>query len=109
MEVGGVVLYKVRVSLESAGGSGIKVGMSASADIVAQEHRGVLIVPSRAVTRNDQGQSVVKVQTDKEIVERPVEVGLDDGLRAEITSGLAEGETVIVEVKVKSGSGMSLF
>jgi HlyD family secretion protein len=108
VEVGGVVLYKVRISLENPGGYGIKIGMSASADIVAREHRGVLIVPSRAVTRNDQGQAIVKVQQDKEIVERPVEVGLDDGLRAEIISGLSEGETVIVEVKVKSGS-MNLF
>jgi len=108
VEVGGVVLYKVRISLESPGGAGIKIGMSASADIVAREHRGVLIVPSRAVTRNNQGQTIVKVQTDGEITERAVEVGLDDGLRAEITSGLAEGETVIVEVKVKSGS-MNLF
>ena len=107
VEVGGVVLYKVKISLESPG-SGIKIGMSASADIVAEERRGVLIVPSRAVTHNDLGQTVVRVQTGEEIQERPVKVGLDDGLRVQITSGLAEGETVIVEVKVKSGS-MNLF
>jgi HlyD family secretion protein len=108
-EEGGVVLYKVRINLENPGASGIKMGMSASADIVAKEHRGVLIVPSRAITRDDQGRSVVKVQTDGKVEERVVEVGLDDGLRAEITGGLSEGETVIVEVKVKSGSNMSLF
>jgi HlyD family secretion protein len=106
-EVGGVVLYKVRVGLDNAG-AGIKVGMSASADIVAQEHRGVLVVPSRAISRNDQGKSVVRVQSGSKVEERIVEVGLDDGLRAEITSGLSEGEIVIVEVK-KSGSSMSLF
>jgi predicted Rossmann fold nucleotide-binding protein DprA/Smf involved in DNA uptake len=33
-----------------------------------------------------------------------VVVGLDDGLRAEIISGLSEGETVVVELKVKSTS-----
>jgi HlyD family secretion protein len=108
-EQGGVVLYRVRVNLENPGASGIKIGMSASADIVAQEHHDVLIVPSRAITRDDQGRSVVKVETDGKVEERVVEVGLDDGLRAEITSGLSEGETLIVEVKVKSSSNMSLF
>lgn len=106
-EVGGVVLYKVRVGLDNAG-PGIKVGMSASADIAAQEHRGVLIVPSRALSRDDQGRNVVKVQTNGKIEQRVVEVGLDDGLRAEITSGLSDGEVIIVEVK-KSGGSMSLF
>jgi RND family efflux transporter MFP subunit len=105
-EVGGVVLYKVRIGLDRPGDSGIKVGMSASADIVAEQHHDVLIVPSRAVTRSDQGQTIVKVQTDEGIQERPVEVGLDDGLRAEIISGLSEGETVIVEVKVRGSSSL---
>jgi macrolide-specific efflux system membrane fusion protein len=66
-------------------------------------------VPSRAITRDDQGRTTVKVQADGKVQERVVQVGLDDGLRAEIASGLSEGETIIVEVKVKSSSGMSLF
>jgi HlyD family secretion protein len=109
VEVGGVVLYRVRVDLENAATAGIKVGMSASADIVAQEHDNVLVVPSRAITSDDQGRTVVKVETDGQVEERVVEVGLDDGLRAEITGGLSEGETVIVEVRVKSNSNMSFF
>jgi multidrug efflux pump subunit AcrA (membrane-fusion protein) len=82
--------------------------MSASADIIAVKHENVLIVPARAVTTNSQGQSVVKVKADNKIQEREVVVGLDDGMKAEITSGLKEGETVIVEVKAKSSSA-SLF
>jgi HlyD family secretion protein len=108
-EVGGVVLYKVRINLDTPEESGIKVGMSASADIVAEKHENVLLVPSRAIGKNGQGQTVVKVKANEQIQERTVVVGLDDGLRAEITGGLSEGETVVVEVRVKSTSGMSLF
>jgi len=36
------------------------------------------------------------------VQERPVVVGLDDGLRAEIISGLNEGETVVVETRTSS-------
>jgi HlyD family secretion protein len=108
VEVGGVVLYKVEVGLDIPERSGIMIGMTASADIVVEEHNNVLTVPTRAVVTNDQGQTIVKVMVGKEIEERIVTTGLDDGWTTEITGGLAEGETVVYEVKVKSNS-MSMF
>ena len=108
-EVGGVVLYKVRINLDVQGESEIKIGMSASADIVAEKHENVLLVPSRAIGKNEPGQTIVKVKVNEQIQEREVVVGLDDGLKAEIISGLNESETVVVEVRVKSKSGVSLF
>ncbi|MFC1901984.1 efflux RND transporter periplasmic adaptor subunit [Chloroflexota bacterium] len=108
-EVGGVVLYEVRMALEAPGDSGIKVGMSASADIMMEERSNVLVVPSRAVGKNDQGETVVKVMSgEEEVQEKPVVVGLDDGLRTEIISGLSEGETVVIELRAKASSS-SLF
>jgi HlyD family secretion protein len=107
-EEGGVVLYSVRVNLDAPPNTGIKVGMSASAEIVAEKHENVLMVPSRAVDKNDQGETVVRVMENEEIQERVVVVGLDDGLRTEIVSGVEEGETVVYEVRVKSAS-MSMF
>jgi HlyD family secretion protein len=107
-EEGGIVLYEVRLSLDIPEDSGIRVGMSASADILLEERSDVLLVPSRAIGENDQGQTIVKVMADEVIQERVVVVGLDDGLRTEIVSGLQDGETVVVEVKVKSTS-MSMF
>jgi HlyD family secretion protein len=109
VEQGGIVLYSVKLDLDLPEDSGIKVGMSATADIIAARHENVLIVPSRAVTKNSQGQTVVKVKTaGKAVQEKVVTVGLDDGINAEIVSGLNQGDTVIVEVKVKSSSA-SLF
>jgi HlyD family secretion protein len=109
VEVGGIVYFKVRITLESPENAAIKVGMSASADIVAEQHTGVIIVPSRAIGKDAQGKTVVKVDTNGDIQEREIVVGLDDGLRAEIISGLNEGETVVVETKTKPAYGMSLF
>jgi multidrug efflux pump subunit AcrA (membrane-fusion protein) len=82
--------------------------MSASAAIVAPG------IPTsfRAQPRNHKnaaGKTVVKVQSGNKVEEKAVTVGLDDGLRAEIVSGLNEGETVIVETKAKSSSSGSLF
>ncbi len=100
-EEGGVVLYDVRLSLEDHGNSGVRVGLSASVDIVMEHHADVLLVPSRAIRTNDQGKTIVKVMSGKEVVEREVVVGLDDSLRAEITSGLQEGETVVFETRAR--------
>lgn len=108
-EVGGVVLYNVKVGLDVPENSGIKLGMSASADIVTTEHSNVLLVPSRAIGKNAQGETIVKVMSDKEVQERPVVVGLDDGLRTEIISGLREGETVVIETKARSAPSMGMF
>ncbi len=100
-EVGGVVLYDVRLSLDDVAGSAIRVGMSATADIQIASSPDTLIIPSRAITQNDQGQSVVTVQTgqDGKTREQVVTVGLTDTLRSEITSGLTEGETVVIEIR----------
>ncbi len=108
-EVGGVVLYNVRVALDAPENSGIKIGMSASADIVTAKRGNVLLVPSRAIGKNEQGETIVKVMFNEEVQERPVVVGLDDGLRTEIISGLSEGDMVVVEVKARSTSGMGMF
>jgi HlyD family secretion protein len=105
----GVVLYDVRLSIDAPEKAGIRVGMSASSDIKFEERSQVLLVPSRAIGEDDQGGTIVKVMSGEQIEERPVVVGLDDGLRAEIVSGLSEGETVVVETRVKSSSGTSMW
>jgi multidrug efflux pump subunit AcrA (membrane-fusion protein) len=109
VEEGGIVLYQVKISLDVPESSGIKIGMSASADIVSARHTGVLTVPSRAVTKNSQGQTVVQVVANGKTQERAVVTGLDDGITTEIVSGLSEGEKVIVEVKTKAPTGGGLF
>lgn len=105
-EEGGVVLYDVKVGLDAPENSRIRVGMSASADIMYEERSNVLMVPSRAIKQDSQGRTIVKVMSNKEVQERPVVLGLDDGLRAEILSGLSEGETVVVEVRARSAPSM---
>jgi len=94
-EESGLVLYKIKVSFEAPEGSGLKAGMSATADIVVSERSGVLLVPSRAVGEDSQGKPVVKVMVKGKIEERAVVIGMSDGSQTEIVSGLDEGEVVV--------------
>lgn len=97
----GVVLYNVKIELDVPEDSGIKVGMSASADIILDKRSNVLLVPDRAVDEDEAGRTIVMVMIDEDqIEERPVVTGISDGFNTEIISGLSEGETV-VETRVK--------
>ncbi len=104
-EVGGVVLYKVKISLDVPPNSGIRVGMSASADIIIDERSDALLVPSRAIETDEQGNTWVKVILNGQIQERPVVTGISDGIMTEIVQGLTEGETVAIEAKSRSPEG----
>jgi len=106
----GVILYRTTVQFQSLSGSQLRVGMSATANIVLQERKNVLLVPERAVYLNESGKSTVKVIIGGQAQERAVVTGITDGFDIEIISGLSEGETVSVETKAKSSSsGMSLM
>lgn len=96
-EVGGVVLYDVKIELDVPEDSGIKVGMSASADIILANRSNVLLVPDRAITEDGEGRTMVKVMVNEQIEERLVEIGISDGFDTEIINGLREGEMALIE------------
>jgi len=105
-----VVAYEVKIAFDVPPDAGLKVGMSADADIVIAERSNVLLVPDRAIDADSQGNPVVKVVVaEGETETRPVVTGISDGLQTEIVSGISEGETVVIEIRVKSTSPMGLF
>jgi HlyD family secretion protein len=98
-EESGVMVYKIKVSFTAPEGSGLKAGMSATADIVIEGRSGVLLVPSRAVGEDSQGNPAVEVMVNGKVEERAVVIGISDGSQTEIVSGLNEGDTVVIEKK----------
>jgi RND family efflux transporter MFP subunit len=96
-EEAGVILYDVKVGFNVPEGSGLKVGMSAEADIVLVGRSDVLLVPSRAITEDSEGNPIVMVVVNGQTEERRVVVGVSDGIDTEIVSGLSEGEVVVIE------------
>lgn len=79
----------------------LKAGMFARVQIVVDEHKGVLLVPRDALLTRDGKQNVFVAENPYAIM-RPVEVGLTNDLHVEITSGVNEGEMVVV----KGGYGL---
>ncbi len=99
LEVGGVIVYNAKIELEVPEESGIMVGMSAEAEIVLASSTDVLLVPDRAINSDEDGNPVVYVVVDDELVAKPVEIGISDDFNTEIISGLEVGETVLASRK----------
>jgi len=102
----GVILYEVKVGFKAPADSGVKIGMSVTADIVLDERNDVLLVPNRAVTEDKEGNTIVMVVLeDDKTEERPVTVGVSDDFNTEITSGLQAGEKVLIEPRTTKSAG----
>jgi len=66
-------------------------------ELEVDQHKGVSIVPTAAIQRGLPGTFVYVVNADSTVSVRKVELGVTDGDRVEISSGLAAGERVVVD------------
>ncbi len=66
-------------------------------ELEVDQHKGVSIVPTAAIQRGLPGTFVYVVNADGTVSVRKVELGVTDGDRVEISSGLAAGERVVVD------------
>ncbi|MFO7917709.1 MAG: efflux RND transporter periplasmic adaptor subunit [Anaerolineae bacterium] len=92
--VQGLVVYGVRIDIEETD-LPLKPLMTAAADVIVEAKEGVLLVPNRAL-RRDEGGKYVEVLKDNVPTRVDIETGISDDERTEIVSGLEEGEEVIV-------------
>jgi HlyD family secretion protein len=75
-------------------GSPLRVGLRVDVNVPLERRENVLIVPRRAVELSD-GVARVRVKTATGLRTQPVDLGAQDGLKAEITRGLQEGDVVV--------------
>jgi HlyD family secretion protein len=99
VEKDNVTTFEVRVSIDNPAGK-LKANMTANAEILLDEHKGVLSVPENAVTYDNQKNASVEIpdKSQKDGQRKvPVKVGLSDGSKTEIVSGLKEGDQVVLQ------------
>jgi macrolide-specific efflux system membrane fusion protein len=99
----GVITYKIKSSIENPD-SKIQLGMTADLQIDVGAKKNVLVVPNLAV-RPANGLKVVRKIIDGVPTDVPVKVGLSDDQNTEITSGLSEGDEIVVNVFSSTGQG----
>ena len=99
VEKDNVTTFEVRVSIDNAKGE-LKANMTANAEILLDEHKGVLTVAENAVSYDNQKNAFVNVpdRNQKDGTRKvSVKVGLSNGSVTEIVSGLKEGDQVVLQ------------
>ncbi len=101
----GVVSYPVTVTLTDAPATA-RAGMSADVTITIRSAKNVLTVPAEALRGTTGDYSVMVLGADGQPQAQAVEVGLLTSTTAEITSGLAEGQSVVTgTATAQTGNG----
>jgi len=90
-----VVNYIVTVGITDVEDKILRPEMTASVNILLETRKNVLSVPTSAITR-ERGERFVTVLEDGNPVRRKIKIGWKDDGYTEITSGLKEGEKVVV-------------
>jgi RND family efflux transporter MFP subunit len=83
-------------------------GMYAEAHLTLEKKTQVLAVPVQAMGGHEGNPSVLVVNADKRLEERPVKRGLETSNRVEILSGLHENEMVVVGSRSQLKAGQQV-
>lgn len=97
VEENGAVLFEVKAAVQIPQDAFIRAGYSANAEIVLKKAEGVLTIPESCVEFSGDSTFVQWVKQEKpeqQFEKRPVKVGLSDGIKIEITEGLAESDKI---------------
>ncbi len=94
-----VTTFEVRVSIHNPSGE-LKANMSANAEIILEEKKGVLQIPEAAVVYDKDRSASVELpdaRGEKGRKKISVKLGISNGVKTEILSGLNEGQKVILQ------------
>ena len=99
VEKDNVTTFEVRASIDNHTGE-LKAEMTANAEIILEEHKNVLTIPEGAIMYDKDKKASVQVAdaSQKEGFRKvPIMVGISNGSKTEVLSGLKEGERVVLQ------------
>jgi HlyD family secretion protein len=99
VEKDNVTTFEVRVSVTNDKGE-LKAAMTANAEIILEEHKGTLIIPEGALLYDKDKNASVEVPDPHGAEGKrkvAVKIGVSNGAKTEVLSGLKVGDQVIVQ------------
>jgi HlyD family secretion protein len=99
VEKDNVTTFEVRVSIQNPGGE-LKAEMTANAEIILDEHKNVLQIPEGAILYDKDKKASVEVPNPKGKDGKDkvaVNIGISNGAKTEVLSGLKEGDQVVLQ------------
>lgn len=104
----GVVNYTVKIAFDTEDPR-VKSGMSVSASIATDVRQDVITVPSGAIKSSGGSEYVLTATSETDPDPKQVEIttGISDDTNTEVTSGLTEGQSIVVRTVTSSGTAAS--
>ena len=99
VEKDNVTTFEVRVSINNPGGE-LKAEMTANAEIILEEHKNVLQIPEGAILYDKDKKASVEVPDTKQKDGKrkvAVNIGISNGAKTEVLSGLKENDQVVLQ------------
>jgi HlyD family secretion protein len=99
VEKDNVTTFEVRVSINNPGGE-LKAAMTANAEIILEEHKNVLQIPEGSILYDKDKKASVEVPDPKGKEGKrkvAVNIGISNGAKTELLSGLKEGDQVVLQ------------
>ena len=92
-------MWMTRVSINNPEGV-LKAMMTANAEIILEEHKGVLQIPEGAILYDKDKKASVEMPDPKGKEGKTkvaVNIGISNGAKTEVLSGLKEGDQVVLQ------------
>ena len=99
VEKDNVTTFEVKVSIRNPGGE-LKANMSANAEIILEERKNVLLIPETAVIYDKDRKTFAEipdVTMEKGKRKVPVQLGISNGVKTELVSGLSRGQKIVLQ------------
>jgi HlyD family secretion protein len=99
VEKDNVTTFEVRVSIQNPTGE-LKTNMTANAEVILEEKKGVLLVPESAVLYDKDRKPSLEVpdpRGEKGRRKVAVKLGISNGVKTELLEGLKEGDKVVLQ------------
>ncbi len=85
--------YEVKIGLSPSDNQDLRLGLNGTAGVVLSEKNNTLTLPASAIT-SSAGKSTVYLKDGRKYIEKPLEIGIENGGVVEILSGISEGDHV---------------
>lgn len=85
-------------------GQVLRISMTAEVHIIVGDRPNAIVVPATALDKVDGNTSVQVVDAKQQVSRRPVKVGFNNNIEAQITDGLKAGEKVIISQGAADGA-----
>ncbi len=99
VEKDNVTTFEVRVSIQNPTGA-LKTNMTANAEVILEEKKGVLLVPESAVVYDKDRKPSLEVPDPKADGGKrkvAVKLGISNGVKTELVAGLQAGDKVVLQ------------